>query len=141
MKYYKRLNVYKASNVEFNPETNTALSYDWYEVTKKIKGKIIFNRFNYSPTTIKHKYKIKYLLNSLNIKIDHEIEAPKGLQNLGESLKYYDKKIEELRVLINRHRSLKRKNIERQKEIRNYKKQQKVVLGLMDIKQVLESVE
>ena len=65
MKYFSRANIYKASNVSFNPENNIALSYDWYQLTRVINGTMILNNYGYSNTTIKHVYKVRRLLADL----------------------------------------------------------------------------
>lgn len=120
MKHFKRLNLFKANNVTFNPETNVATSYDWWEFTSVINGKLVFNSYNYSPSTTKHQYKVRALLNELGINVDITIHSPKGFQDcscLIESCDYYQNEIDKLNELINRPRSQKKKNIERAQEI------------------------
>lgn len=58
MRYYSRLKKYKASNVEFDCETQTAWSYGWWNFYRD--G--VFNNTNYSPTTIKHQSKMHDVL-------------------------------------------------------------------------------
>lgn len=120
MKHFKRTNLYKASNVTFNPETIEAFSYDWWCFVKKINGKVIFNSYKYSPTTGNHQYKVRSLLKELNIKIDFEIECPSGFQSNDFDIsidKHYSAEIEELKEKIAKPRSQSRKNKERQAEI------------------------
>jgi hypothetical protein len=81
MKYFKRANLYKASNVSFSPETCEARSYDWWVFTKMINGKLVFNNHSYSSSTIKHLYKVRSLLSDLGLKIDLVVNARCGLQN------------------------------------------------------------
>lgn len=81
MKYFKRAGIYKASNLDFNPETGLGHSYDWYEITKVIKGQLVLNTFNYSATTIKHHNKLWKLLKQLGLEFI-TVEAPRGLQSL-----------------------------------------------------------
>lgn len=79
MKLMKRINIYKASNVTFNPTTLDAFSYGWWQFVGVVEGKVIFNNYNYSPTTCKHQAKVRRLLNELGIKIDIVMPLPKGL--------------------------------------------------------------
>ncbi len=130
MRYYSKLNVYKASNVLFNPTDTTALSYGWWLFVKKIKGKTVFNNYNYSPTTIKHQYKTRRLLESLGIPIDATIEAPQGLQAIESAIPYYESKIAELQAQIAKPRSQLAKNIERMNTIKTYETQIKLAKQL-----------
>lgn len=117
MKYYKRLNVYKASNVEFDPNICAAWSYGWWKFVAVINGKVVFNDYNYSNTTLRHQYKVRRLLHDLGIEIDLVVEAPGGLQNLDSALKYEALRIQELEEQIAKPRSHRRKNEERRQEI------------------------
>lgn len=58
MKYFKRLGLYKASNVTYNPTTKEAYSYGWWQFSRKIGDKIFFNDTSYSPSTCKHQNKV-----------------------------------------------------------------------------------
>lgn len=89
MKKLKRSNVYKANNVKFDADAMEATSYDWWLFFKVINGKNVFNNYYYSPSTSKHQSKIRCLLSDLNIKIDHFIKAPRGLQDLNEASDHY----------------------------------------------------
>lgn len=80
MKLMKRANIYKASNVTFNPETCEAVSYDWWMFTKLVNGKLVFNNHSYSNSTRKHQYKVRSLLRELGLEIDLTVDAPGGLQ-------------------------------------------------------------
>ena len=132
MKYFKRLNLYKANNVQFKPETNTATSYDWWEFVKEIKGKIVFNNYNYSNSTCKHQSKVRWdVLMDLNIDIDVEIEAPQGLQNLSSAIDHYNMLISDLKEAISKPRTHKSKNQERKEQIKSYQAKIKEVKKLM----------
>ena len=125
MKHFKRKNIYKASNVSFNPETYEAYSHDWWCFVKVIGGKVVFNSYYYSPSTCGHQYKVKRLLNKLGINIDLEIECPAGLQdyNTEKSVsEHYSYKIKELKAAIMKPRSHARKNMERKELINKYAK-------------------
>lgn len=80
MKFYKTLNTYKASNVYFNCNTMQAYSYGWWQFVDVIDDNLIFNTYKYSNSTLNHQSKVRRLLNQLGLKVDIEIEAPKGLQ-------------------------------------------------------------
>jgi len=81
MKHFKRLNVYKASNVEFIPETCRAYSYDWWRFVDKVDGLVIFNNHRYSPSTGQHQRKVRQLLDRLGIEIDLFVDTRRGFQN------------------------------------------------------------
>ncbi len=88
MKFFKTLNLYKASNVRFNPLNMSATSYDWWGFVGLVDGLLVFNNYFYSPSTSKHQRKVRRLLSDLNIKIDLEMPIPSGLQT-GKSLGEY----------------------------------------------------
>lgn len=81
MRYYSRLGVYKASNVLFNRQTCTAVSYDWWFFVKRVNGMVVFNSYRYSVTTSRHQSKVRQLMRELGIKIDLEVSVAEGLQN------------------------------------------------------------
>jgi hypothetical protein len=81
MKHFKRSNLYKASNVTFNPETFQAFSYDWWQFTAMINGVLVFNNHYYSQSTVKHLYKVRTLLKELGHEVALWVNAPCGLQN------------------------------------------------------------
>jgi hypothetical protein len=70
MKYFTKLGLYKASNVEFNPKTLIATSYDWWTFVRQVDGKVLFNTYRYSPTTGRHQAKVRSLMNSLGISFE-----------------------------------------------------------------------
>lgn len=82
MRYYKRLKVYKASNVEFSPENRSAYSYDWWQFVREVNGVLVFNDYNYSPTTGRHQSKVRWLLRDLGLEIGVTIYTHTGLQAL-----------------------------------------------------------
>jgi hypothetical protein len=88
LKYYKRLGIFKIHNLDFNPVTYSGHSYNWYEITKRVKNVVLLNTYGYSMTTTKHVYKLKSLFNNLGIKYQ-EIDAPVGLQNLNLALEHH----------------------------------------------------
>jgi hypothetical protein len=77
----KRSNIYKATNVTFNPKTLDAHSYSWWRFVAKVEGKVIFNDYRYSVTTAKHQSKVRHLLESLGIKVDIYLQLPKGIDS------------------------------------------------------------
>lgn len=96
MRFYKTQNAYKASNCVLNVANLTAYSYGWWRFVDKVKGKVIFNNYSYSPSTCAHQRKVKQSLSELGIKIDLYIDAPKGLQNLDVALTHYLNRIQDL---------------------------------------------
>ena len=133
MKFFKRLNVYKSSNVIFKVEQKEAYSYDWWCFFKVINGKNVFNNYSYSNTTNKHQSKVRHLLRDLNIEVDLWIETPKSLNSedaLKESIELYEDRIKKLNEAIKKPRSQKRKNEERREEIKDLKKLIKAVKAL-----------
>lgn len=130
MKYYKTLNQYKASNLVYDVDNETAYSYVWYQLAKRINGIMVINYFNYSPTTIRHYYKIRKLFETLGIQYIL-IEAPRGLQSLSSSIDYYETQIKSLENKINKPRSREHTNCNREIEIRLLMEQILVVNGLM----------
>lgn len=121
MKWMVRKGIYQASNVTFDPETCEAYSYGWWKFVGKIGGKIVFNTYSYSNTTIKHQLKVRSLLRDLDLWPDYELEVPGGLQSLHTGAAYYHKLIEELQAEIAIKGSHKAKNLERQKRIKELK--------------------
>jgi hypothetical protein len=73
--------IYKASNVTFDPSTLSAYSYKWWRFVAIIDGLVVFNNYKYSPTTGRHQYKVRSLLNELGIKIDIEMPLPRGIRH------------------------------------------------------------
>ena len=127
MKFYTRLNQYKVQNLVFYPDIGKAVSYDWYDIAKKINGKWVINDYSYSITTLKHRSKIISLFYNLGIEIDHHIEAPRGLQNLSDAISWYEILIKNLKEEIARPRSQKLKNAKRLLKIEEHKKTIKLI--------------
>ena len=83
MKYYTRLKKYKASNVSLTVEPKLeAYSYAWWLFVVRYKGLVIFNNTTYSNSTGGHQYKVRRVLDDLNIKID--IELNNTFKSFGE---------------------------------------------------------
>ena len=105
MKYYKRLGIFKASNVSFNSGTKEAYSYGWWKFVSKIKGEVVFNSYSYSPTTLRHQSKVRQLMGELGIPIDRYVRIKEGLQSLRGALQpLYVRKFE-LEIQISRGRA------------------------------------
>lgn len=117
MKYFKRSNMYKASNVSFDPTTMQAHSYNWWLFVDKIDGKVVFNSYGYSHSTRKHQSKVRALLRSLNINIDLEIKAPSGLDDLNDAIDFYRQSNINLSNQVKAKGSKHAKNEERRLEI------------------------
>jgi len=131
MKFYPRSNLYKASNVTFNPETCEAYSYGWWRFIQRINGQIVFNWYSYSNSTRKHQGKVMGLLRELGVAIDLEIEAPKGLQDLQSAIDLYDRHIAELQAAIAKPKTWATKNVQRQEQIINYQQKMRLVRSLI----------
>lgn len=69
LKYYKRLKVYKNSTgtVEFDPETKRGRSYNWTFLAE-VNGRLVFNDYNWSPTTSSHQSAVHHVLRELGLK-------------------------------------------------------------------------
>lgn len=120
MKFIKKRNQYEASNVSFDPENISAVSYNWWEFVKVINGKVVFNDYNYSPSTCKHQSKVRRLLETLNIKVDVVIESTKSLSSYDwqdDALKMLDNKIKLLNDALNNPRRKKALDEKRKEEI------------------------
>lgn len=141
MKYYSRSNMYKASNVSFNPATNIALSYDWYQLTRVINGTMILNKYVYSNSTAKHVYKVRQLLADLGRPVHLVIEAPKGLQDLGAAISHYESMIQNLEAQIAKPRSQAAKNAERRHEISLHTRTIKQIKELLNYEQSIYGTE
>lgn len=118
MKYFTRSKLYKASNVTFSPELIQATSYDWWMFVKVINGLVVFNDYNYSPTTNKHQHKVRRLMQELGIKIDLVVKSYIGLHDAGwleSALLNYGQQIEKL--IAAKIKGRPAKNVERDIEI------------------------
>lgn len=127
MKYYPRLKMYKASNVQFDPETISAYSYDWWQFVRSFNGTVVFNDYNYSSMTVKHQWKVRSVLDDLCIKIDLSIECPGGLQDLESGVRHYEKMIADLQELIKKPGTHRAKNAQRKKLIAGYRKKISII--------------
>ena len=80
---------------------------------------MILNHHSYSPTTVRHYYKIRNLFDRLNI---HYVllQAPRGLQNLEAAKEYHQSLINELEAKIKNPRSRESANFNRRIDIRNH---------------------
>lgn len=81
MKYFKRANIYKASNVTFSAAKREAHSYGWWKFVTIVNGKVIFNDYNYSPSTCKHQSKVRSLMGDLGVKIDLYVSVSRSLDD------------------------------------------------------------
>lgn len=132
MKYYKKLNQYKASNVVFDVATQTAWSYGWWAFVKPISGKLVYNDYYYSTATRGHQSKVRRLLDYPEF--DLIIEAPDGLQSragLLSAIEHDRHEIKRLIAEIRKPRSQKKKNEERKEDIRFYLNRIKQVKELL----------
>jgi hypothetical protein len=130
MKYYKRLEVYKASNVELEPETLKSYSYGWWQVSRKIGEKVFFNYTSYSNSTAKHQSKILSTLRTLGYGWDKvlvfrlrntdNIMGMSDKQLIERIISDYSKNIKDLLEYNQKpriHKKTKEANLERIKDI------------------------
>lgn len=81
-KYRPKLGYYTdGQNNKFDLESFEATSYKWWTYVTKIKGKVVFNSYPYSPTTQGHQRRMRELLKQLGIKIDVEVSMRQSLSN------------------------------------------------------------
>jgi hypothetical protein len=81
-KWRPRLGIYTdGQNNKFDPETFQAHSYGWWCYVKKIKGKVVFNAYPYSPSTQGHQSTMRTLLTKLGVKIDATVYVREGLKD------------------------------------------------------------
>jgi len=133
MKYMKRAKIYKANNVTFDPETKEAVSYDWWLFTTVINGKLVFNNFNYSPTTGKHQYNVLSLLRELGIEVDLIVLTTKSLNDESWRKEAIDNLIQnnkDTKELMDKPRSRKATNERRVLEIEETLKQIELIKNL-----------
>jgi len=137
MNYFKTLKVYKASNVEFYPETITAYSYGWWRFVDTYKGKILFNNCRYSPTTNRHQSKVESLMGDLGIKIHIKLHyTRKGFQTgieeaIKDEIECLKEEIQNLEALIKNPRTKKQKNNDRKIIIGDHLRQIKIFKDLL----------
>lgn len=135
MKYYSRLNMYKASNLTFDPATGEGRSYEWYSIARNFDGVLVLNTYAYSNTTARHVSKLRGLFHSLGL-VYSEIEAPLGLQNLEAAKKLVISRIQNLTAEINKPRSRPEKNEERFAAIAGLKEKLALIKRLEEIAEV-----
>ena len=133
LKYFPRLNLYKASNVTFDPATCRGYSYKWYRLVDKIGNTVVLNTYGYSYTTIRHIYKVRRVLEDLRIQYV-EIEAPRGLQDLEQAMRHYTFKNQELLERVNNPRTKKEKNVQRYHELAQNGNKLLLIKQLMELK-------
>jgi hypothetical protein len=127
MKFMKRSNTWKASNVTLDMSNLTAYSYNWWLFLKKINGYVVFNDYQYSTTTARHQFKIRRKLSEIGIAIDYTIKSPMGLNNLSSAVNYYEIEKELLLEKINSSRTRKAKNQERRQQISSINEKLKII--------------
>lgn len=114
MKHYKKTNLYKASNVTFDPTKIEATSYNWWLFVKRIKGKTVFNSYRYSVSTSKHQSKVSSLLSQLGIEIDRYVQVRDGLQYISSLTELNKKHNETLKRIAESEERKRIARLERQ---------------------------
>ena len=122
MAYQPRKKLFKGTNNYFDPVSMKAVSYGWWTYVTKIKGKVVFNDYNYSVTTSGHQNTMRYLLKQLGIKVDVWVNMAQSLTQFEtHALRPVYQKLYQLEIEVNRKNSRKDKNKERQKTINTVK--------------------
>jgi hypothetical protein len=98
MKWSKKREQFEAANVTLKLEPIEAYSYGWWKFVSVINGFVVFNDYNYSPTTGRHQYKVRRMLEEKGIKIDLEVKTHLGLN--GNSRYNYGKELDALKSAI-----------------------------------------
>jgi hypothetical protein len=114
MKHYKKTNLYKASNVTFDPIKMEATSYNWWLFVKRIKGKTVFNSYRYSVSTSKHQSKVRSLMSQLGIRIDRYVQVADGIQYISTLTELNKKHNETLKRIAEREEEKRIARLERQ---------------------------
>jgi len=95
-----------------------AYSYNWWRYLDKIKGKVVFNNYQYSTTTARHQGECRQMLYYHRINIDLEVSIHNGLQNFKrDAIPSIYWEILDLEYLINKKGTRKSTNIERAEKI------------------------
>ena len=116
-RWIKSRKQFEKSNLTYHPESGRGYSYNWYRIVDKIGGKVVLNTYVYSRTTAGHISDIRRLMRELGVKIDIEIEAPRGLKNHEAIKRHYASMVDDHQAKIAAKGSHKVKNEERQKII------------------------
>lgn len=100
-KYRPKLKVWTdGKNNVFDQELFEATSYRHWVYLTKIKGKVVFNNYNYSHATSNHQMNMRALLKKLKIKIDLEVSMHESLTDFySYGLKYLYKEIFEIEIV------------------------------------------
>lgn len=119
MIYIKSRNSYEASNFIFEIDTKKAWSYGWWNFSRVVNDKLIFNNTTYSMTTCRHQHKAWRLLNykadlTLNYTTVNLTDISEALKDEIKNCKY---EIDTLKKLIKKKGTRKSKNAERIDEI------------------------
>lgn len=131
LKLKKSTGRYEASNVMFDPANMVATSFDWWYFVKRIGGKVVFNDYSYSSFTTRHQRKVRNTMEALGIRVDVEIEAPKGLQDLSGALRGYEERVKSLVALIQKPGTRAAKNEERKAQVRDLLSKIEIVKSLI----------
>lgn len=134
MKYSKKRAQWEnsAKTCTYNPIIKQAYSYGWWRFVEKIGSYLVFNNYNYSPTTNRHQRDIRKLIGYKTKTLD--IQARKGLQDLDTAIEDYKYDIKSLLELINKPKTHASKNAERRNMIKEIEKKIELVQKLIRIK-------
>ena len=124
----------------FNPFSMEARSYIHWQFVAKVRGKVIFNNYSYSPTTGRHQRTVARLLRELGIKVDLHVNCQGSLDDSSAAAMAEHLAIANLKVAMKTGR--KAKNVERAKEIKAHELKIKQLrkLGLTATREQLVSI-
>lgn len=113
LKFHKKLGVYKNStgSFEYNPSTQEAFSYEWWQLLRNMDGVLVLNTFRYSNSTAKHISNLEDLLGYegyISVPFAYNLQYA----SKEELLKTYESRIVELQYQINKPRTRKKKILE-----------------------------
>lgn len=119
MKYFPKLNLYKLSNVVFNPATLEAHSYGhWKFFGKAPNGDFVFSDYRYSSSTSAHQRKVRRFLDEkYSFHTVHYLELPGGVEDAEGGIRFYEARIDRLERDMYRRGSRWRTNQRRRQQI------------------------
>ena len=105
MKYLERSQIYKGTNVMYDPEQMRAMSYWWWIFMRKFGEVVVFNEHRYSPTTSRHQYQVRELAADkidVIVRTKHSLDRsdwhPDALKNARDDMKLTEKRLASSRI-------------------------------------------
>ncbi len=121
-KWKPRSGVWARTNNDWDPASEVATSYGWWQYAARIGGLLVFNSYRYSVSTSKHQSQMRSLLSQLGVRIDIFVETRKslleGVAALISARETWVRRIASLEADIAKPRTHAARNQERRDEIR-----------------------